>query len=69
MKKLMIPFLIEWLLKHGTNPTAMSDIGLFDMAVFYKAMRKRYIVEVSVGNPVTMKLTKEGVNYIKENQK
>jgi hypothetical protein len=69
MKKLMLPFLTEWLIKHGTNPTAMSDIGLFDMAIFYKAMRKGYIAEVSIGAPVVMKLTKEGVNYLKENQK
>ena len=69
MKKLMLPFLTEWLIKHGTNPTAMSDIGLFDMAIFYKAMRKGYITEVSIGAPVVMKLTKEGVNYLKENQK
>ena len=65
----MLPFLTEWLIKHGTNPTAMSDIGLFDMAIFYKAMRKGYITEVSIGAPVVMKLTKEGVNYLKENQK
>jgi len=69
MKKLMLPFLTEWLIKHGTNPTAMSDIGLIDMAIFYKAMRKNYLVEVSVGSPVSMKLTKEGVKYLQENQK
>jgi len=69
MKKLMLPFLIEWLMKYGTNPTAMSDMGLFDMAVFYKAMRKGFIIEVSNGVPVIMKLTKEGVKYLQENQK
>lgn len=69
MKKLMLPFLMEWLLKHGTNPTAMSDMGLLDMAVFYKAMRKGYIIEVSNGVPVIMKITKEGVKFLQENQK
>ena len=69
MKKLMIPFLTEWLLKHGTNPIDMAGVGLFDMETLYKAMRKKYLVEVSVGQPVMMKLTKEGVKFLQENQK
>jgi len=69
MKKLMLPFLTEWLLKHGTNPTAIEKLGIFNMELFYKAMRKGYVIEVSVGQPVIMKLTKEGVKYLQENQK
>jgi hypothetical protein len=69
MKKQMLPFLTEWLLKHGTNPTAIENLGIFNMELFYKAMRKGYVIEVSVGQPVIMKLTKEGVKYLQENQK
>jgi hypothetical protein len=72
MKKQMLPFLTEWLLKHGTNPTAIEKLGIFNMELFYKAMRKGYVIEVievSVGQPVIMKLTKEGVKYLQENQK
>lgn len=69
MKKLMLPFLTEWLLKHGTNPTAIETLNIFNMELFYKAMRKGYVIEVSVGHPVIMKLTKEGVKYLQENQK
>jgi hypothetical protein len=65
----MIPFLTEWLLKHGTNPTAIEKLGITNMELFYKAMRKGYVIEVSVGQPVIMKLTKEGVKYLQENQK
>ena len=69
MKKQMLPFLTEWLIKHGTNPTAIEKLGIFNMELFYKAMRKGYVIEVSVGQPVIMKLTKEGVKYLQENQK
>ena len=68
-KKLMIPFLTEWLIKHGTNPTIMTKAEVDNMAIFYKAVRKNYIVDVSVGNPLVMKLTKEGVKYLQDNQK
>jgi hypothetical protein len=69
MKKQMLPFLTEWLLKHGTNPTAIEKLNIVNMELFYKAMRKGYVIEVSVGQPVIMKLTKEGVKYLQENQK
>lgn len=69
MKKLMLPFLTEWLIKHGTNPTDIDKIGVVTLEIFYKALRKGYLVEVSVGQPVVVKLTKEGVQYLQENQK
>jgi hypothetical protein len=68
-KKLMLPFLTEWLIKHGTNPTNIDKIGGVTLETFYKALRKGYLVEVSVGQPVIVKLTKEGVKYLQENQK
>jgi hypothetical protein len=69
MKKQMLPFLTEWLFKYGTNPTNIDLIGIVTLDVFYKALRKGYLVEVSGGQPVIIKLTKEGVKYLQENQK
>jgi len=69
MKKLMLPFLTEWLIKNGTNPTAIDNIGVVTLETYYKAIRKGYIIEVSIGQPVIVKLTKEGIRYLQENQK
>jgi hypothetical protein len=68
-KKQMLPFLTEWLIKHGTNPTDIANIGIVTLEIFYKAIRKGYLTEVSVGHPMLMKLTKEGIRYLQENQK
>ena len=69
MKKLMLPFLTEWLIKYGTNPIDMADVGLFNMEILYKAMRKNYLEQVSIGQPILMKITKLGVKFLQENQK
>lgn len=70
-KSLLIPFLTEWLVKFGTAPVGMTEFGVFNMNSFYKAMRKGYIEQVNTPQhaSVTMKLTKEGIRYLQENQK
>jgi hypothetical protein len=68
-KKLMLPFLTEWLIKNGTNPTNIDHVGTVSLTIFYKAIRNKYLIEVSVGQPMLVKLTREGINYLKENQK
>ena len=67
-RKLMVPFLTEWLVKHGTNPTSLDDIGVVTLEIFYKAIRKGYLIEVSAGQPVIIKLTREGLKYLQEQQ-
>ena len=64
-RRLMVPFLTEWLINYGTDPIDVSSLGLVKMDIFYTAMRKKYII--SFGQPVLMKLTKEGIRYIQEN--
>lgn len=68
-KALLLPYLTEWLIRNGTEPIDVVEMGIYNMAIFYKALRKGYLQEVSVGQPVLIKLTKEGVKYIQENQK
>jgi hypothetical protein len=69
MKKLLIPFLTEWLINHGTNPTNIDKIGTVTLETFYKAIRKGYLLEVAVGPPVIVKLSKKGIQFLQENQK
>ena len=64
MKKRLTPFLMEWLIKHGTTPIYLIDIGIFDMDTFYKALRLGYI---NMENQ-DVYLTQSGVDYLKENK-
>lgn len=68
-KKLMLPFLTEWLIKHGTEPIGLAEMGAYNMDIFYTAMRKGYLQQVTIGSPLLLKLTKQGVLYLQENQK
>jgi hypothetical protein len=69
MKKLMLPFLTEWLLIHGTAPISASHLQLkVDDATWMKAQRLEYISLHPVEDK-KMYLTKEGVKYLQENQK
>lgn len=65
-KKLMLPFLTEWLIKDGTEPVAID--GVINMPIFYTATRKGFIQQVAVGKNI-YRLTKDGVKYLQENQK
>jgi len=69
MKKQMLPFLTEWLITHGTAPADTSKMQTIPVTMLIKAMRLGYLVDVSVGMPMIMKLTKEGIRYLQENQK
>ena len=73
MKKLLLPFLTEWLIKHGTNVMSIDHMTTPNLELYYKAIRKGYIVEVQAksgaGNPVLLKLSKEGIQFLQENQK
>jgi len=72
-KKQMIPFLTEWLITHGTSIVDISKSSTIPITIpitmLIKAMRLGYLVDVSVGMPMMMKLTKEGIRYLQENQK
>lgn len=68
-KKQMLPFLTEWLITHGTNPVDTSKKTVIPITMLIKAMRLGYLADVSVGHPMMMKLTKEGIRYLQENQK
>jgi len=68
-KKQMIPFLTEWLITHGTNIVDINRSSTIPITMLIKAMRLGYLVDVSVGMPMMMKLTKEGIRYLQENQK
>jgi hypothetical protein len=68
-KKQMLPFLTEWLITHGINPVDTSKKTVIPITMLIKAMRLGYLVDVSVGMPMMMKLTKEGIRYLQENQK
>jgi hypothetical protein len=65
----MVPFLTEWLIKNGTDPVSIDRMGGASLEIFYKAIRKEYLVETSVGQPVMIKLTRAGLNYLQEQQK
>lgn len=67
MKKRLTPFLMEWLIKHGTTPTYIIDTGVDDMDTYYKALRLGYIT-VSDYNNQELYLTQKGVDYLKENK-
>jgi hypothetical protein len=68
-KKQMLPFLTEWLITHGTSIVDINKFETFPMTMLIKSMRLGYLVDVSVGQPMLMKLTKEGIRYLQENQK
>jgi hypothetical protein len=68
-KKQMIPFLTEWLITHGTSIVDINKSSTIPITMLIKAMRLGYLVDVSVGMPMMMKLTKEGIRYLQENQK
>lgn len=67
-KKLMMPFLTEWLIKHGDTPIGLQELGVYNMAIFYKALRKGYICQLS-GGDFKIRLTRDGMRYLQENQK
>ena len=68
-KKQMLPFLTEWLIKHGTGIVDINKFETFPMTMLIKSMRLGYLVDVSIGQPMLMKLTKKGITYLQENQK
>lgn len=68
-KKQMLPFLTEWLITHGTSIVDVNRTSTIPITMLIKAMRLGYLVDVSVGMPMMMKLTKEGIRYLQENQK
>lgn len=68
-KKQMLPFLTEWLITHGTSIVDINRSSTIPITMLIKAMRLGYLVDVSVGMPMMMKLTKEGIRYLQENQK
>jgi hypothetical protein len=68
-KKLMLPFLMEWLIKYGTTPTDTSKMEKIPITMLIKATRLGYLIDVSVGMPMIVKLTKEGIRYLKDNEK
>ena len=67
----MVQWLAEWLIKHGTNPVTPDKLGLFDIASYQKAIRLGYIethrIHFSLVDRV--RLTKKGIEYLKENDK
>jgi len=70
MKKMMIPFLIEWLVKYGTDPVDTNNMDTYPLTMLIKATRLGYIADVqSNGHRALMKITKEGIRYLQENQK
>jgi hypothetical protein len=69
MKKQLISFLTEWLITYGTNPVDTSKRTVVPITMLIKASRLGYLVDVSIGQPMLMKLTKKGITYLQENQK
>ena len=67
-RKLMVPFLTEWLVKNGIDPVSIDRMNGASLEIFYKAIRKGYLIEVSAGQPVIIKLTREGLKYLQEQQ-
>lgn len=69
-KKQMIPFLTEWLINYGTNPTDTSKmLPSTPVAMLIRARRLGYLADVSSSIPIVMKLTKKGILFLQENQK
>ncbi len=60
-RKLLVPYLTEWLINHGTEPIPLDKMGLFLMEHHYKALRLGYIEHVGK----QIRLTPVGVEYIK----
>ena len=69
MKKQMLPFLTEWLIKYGTTIVDINKFESFPLSMLLKATRLGYLTDVSIGHPMLMKLTKKGITYLQENQK
>lgn len=71
--KLMVQWLSEWLIKHGTNLIQPHKLGLFDIASYQKAVRLGYIQLIH--DPwrdelsETARLTDKGIQFLKENNK
>jgi hypothetical protein len=66
-KKLLLPSLTEWLITYGTNPVDTSKRTVIPITMIVKALRLGYLEQVSSGQSM-MKLTKEGIRYLQENQ-
>lgn len=66
-------WLVEWLIKHGTEPVSRLEMGIFDMGMYYKAMRLGLLAEnkIQYGNRVdipSVSLTDKGVEYVNDSK-
>jgi hypothetical protein len=67
-KRLMVPFLTEWLILHGSDPVYPMEIGLtVDDGTWMKMHRLGYLATYSDSKRVY--LTNKGKKYLQENQK
>ena len=66
----MVPFLTEWLVTHGTNPTNLNNLFLLSngqyLALIVKAERLGYL-SIDTPDNTSYYITKAGLNYIQEN--
>jgi len=59
----MIPFLMEWLVKHGTSKVKGNEINMIvDDATWFKAQR----LDLIATDDGIYLLTQKGVTYLKE---
>lgn len=69
--RLLSAFLMQWLVKHGTDPIEPFQLGVFDMDLYTKCARLKYLVSGYDEKNVKfwVRLSPEGVAFIKENTK
>lgn len=64
-------WLVEWLIVHGTEPVDRVQLGLFDMGMYYKAMRLGLLVENKSKNfdrinVTSVSLSDKGLEYVND---
>lgn len=64
-------FLTQWLIKHGVDPIKQYQMGVFDMEVYTKCVRLKYIESKydEQNTDYFVWITLKGIEYIKEHTK
>lgn len=62
-------WLMEWLIKNGTQPVDRIQMGVFDMNMYYKAIRLGLLVQhVDKHEQIiqSVSLTDKGIDYVND---